>query len=212
MEGFLNEEGTEIIPIDDNTMQPFAMNNWTSTVSEVQLKSGIKDILKYRLTYNWNWNQRANFNLSDKFGIAWSDDWDALPNTAVSSYSPRGVNSDGNYSTRTFHYTGYGDYKPGNGIGWTYNILHNYTGTDGKYYETSNHSGHGSIDIVKAHNGSAKNDSSSAVGQYFHKQGALTGSLGFNGSGKPTISISASINYDQSPTTGKQWYWKHQDY
>jgi len=197
---------------EKDTIQAFAMKNWTGTVSTVQVKSGIKGILKYRLTYNLNWNQRANFNLTDKFGIAWSNDWDALENSSISSYTPKGINSAGGTSSVTYNYTGYGDYKPGNGIGWAFDIKHNFTGTDGKYYETSSHSGYGSIDIVKAHNGSGRTDSSSSVGQYFHKQGTVNGSLGFNGSEKPSISISFSIGYDESPQAGKQWYWTHKDY
>ena len=211
--GNLNEtQTTGKLPIKEHPISPLAtLKNWTGTLSIWEVASGRKDILKHRVFYQWTWNQRANFNLTDKFGVAWSDDWDALPETSKYSYTVRGVNNTGANNSRTFNYTGYSDYKPGNGIGWSVNILHNFN-IGSVYHETNRHQGYGTVDIVKGHNRSGRQDSSSAVGQYFHKRGAVTGSINFNGSSKPGISISWATQYDTSPVSPRQWYWHHRDY
>jgi hypothetical protein len=210
---YLGEDGYSQETVNGKNISPMTMDNFTATLGTVQLhyynKTGF---VRYAIAYNWTWNQRANFNLTDKFGIAWTDDWDILPETAQYGYTPYGVNSNGQNGWRSFSWYGQDEYSPGNGIGWAYDILHDFTGTDGKYYETYKHTGYGMVDIIHEHNGSGSEKSSSASAKYFHKQFAIGGTLSFNSSGKPSVSISNAINYDATSATAHQWFWKQKDY
>lgn len=199
------------MPTKEHTISPLALKNWTAGLQVWQITSGKKDIVKHRMFYSWDWNYTTRFNLIDKFGIAWSDDWDALPETAHYSYTVDGKNTAGYTASRTYNYTGYSDYKPGNGIGWAVDILFSFERGASTYYSMG-HSGFGSIDIVKSHDRSGRRDSSSAVAQYFHREANFNGNLTFNGSATPGIAITYGLTYDSSPQSGKQWYWNHRDY
>ncbi|SDT27378.1 hypothetical protein SAMN05444162_3635 [Paenibacillaceae bacterium GAS479] len=190
---------------------PLEMNNWSATLSVVRYLSPSSGISKHAITYNWTWNQRANFNLTDKFGIAWTDDWDIVNGSARSNYAPSGVDSNGSYCSTSSTKTGSDTYAAGAGVGWSFDIKHDFTAIGGNYCETSKHAGWGMVEVVKAHNGSGKSDSCSASATYFHKQGAINGSLGFDGT-TPVVSLSPSFNYDKAVDTPHQWYWKHEDY
>jgi hypothetical protein len=209
---FEETKSTEKIPTKEHPISSLAtLNNWTGSLQAWEVKSGKKDIVRHRLFYQWNWAQGTFFNLKDKFGIAWTDGWDAIPATAAYSYTVKGRSEAGAITSRTYNYTGYSDYTPGNGLGWTVDMLYTFNIGSTAYYSMG-HSGYGTLDIVIPHNGSGRTDSSSAVGQFFHKRGQVNGTLSFNTAGTPGVSISWETQYDSSPPSPKQWYWYHRDY
>lgn len=69
------------------------MDNWDAMIGVARYPSYKARIVKFSIQYNWKWNQRAFFNLTDKFGVAWSGGYDMLDDHALYGYRPMGVNS-----------------------------------------------------------------------------------------------------------------------
>lgn len=176
--------------------------NWTRTLvaSKVTTPS-VKGKNEFVLDYNWTWNNNPDFALTDKFGIAWSDDFDAYPETAVYAYKATGYNNIRN-ETRdqsTGNVYTYKDWNSAAGIGWEYDIK-DFFYYNNLSYIVNTHKGWGRVKIGKYSNKSGTTESTSAVGSYFHKYGAFTGSLAF--SPAPSVSISFASSYDKFADAG----------
>lgn len=94
-------------------------------------------IAQFVLDYNWDWNYDPTWTLMDKFGIAWTDDFDPIPSSAVHSY--RAFASDGYQYTTGNIYT-YDTFTPGTGIGWKYDIIDNFN-ANGTTHFVNRHKG-----------------------------------------------------------------------
>ncbi|MGP3782580.1 hypothetical protein [Paenibacillus sp. 1A_MP2] len=194
-----------------------SLPNWTHSlvVSQVKAPSGYVDFI---FSYNSDWSYRPNFTSEEKFGIAWTDDFDPYPETAKYSYQARGYQDrptayPGCPSRRTNGgtiWSGYNTYNPGAGVGWAINLIGSWWSQDCGYYTVDGHKGSGQVKAGKAHSNNSAPDSSSAVGKYFHRTYLANGELGF--SGVPTITISPSSNYDPSDEVGARWNWTNKNY
>ena len=188
------------------------MNNFDATLvaSRVTTPSAYGKV-EFLLDYNWTWNQEAAFNLMDKFGIAWSDDFDAYPTSAVYSYRAYGKSLYGNVlaeKTTGLVYT-YEKYTTA-GIGWEYDIWHDWMDLYHTYI-VYRHKGWGQVKIGRWSNKSGLNEQTSAVAAYFHKQGSTTGSFGF--SPLPSISLEGSTDYDKTDDkAANPFTWNHYKY
>ncbi|BBH22450.1 hypothetical protein Back11_37950 [Paenibacillus baekrokdamisoli] len=200
------------------TVAPRSLANFTGSLvgSSITAPSGYK---KFLLDYYWDWKYQPNYTLTDKFGISWSDDFDAIPATAVYNYK---AIHNGNQLPHTYcekatgNISTYTDYTIKKGIGWSADIIQSYisptckddNGLTGNNFSTEEHKGWGEVAIQKAITTPGQKMSSAAVADYFHKQGAVTGSLSFNPiTGSVTIEIAGSTNYDKSPDIAYQWNW-----
>ncbi|WP_147381845.1 hypothetical protein [Paenibacillus nanensis] len=175
--------------------------NWTRTLVASKVTTPTKGKNEFVLDYNWTWNNNPDFALMDKFGIAWSDDFDAYPESAVYAYRATGYNSVRNetrdYSTGNV--PGYKEWNSAAGVGWEYDIK-DFFYYNNLSYVVNTHKGWGRIKIGKYSNKSGTTESTSAVGSYFHKYGAFTGTLSF--SPAPSVSISYATNYDKFADAG----------
>ncbi|RXZ77348.1 hypothetical protein EBB07_31585 [Paenibacillaceae bacterium] len=186
-----------------------ALDNFTHSVGISEYPALVGGTKRFYISYNWKINQRTHFNLTDKIGISWTDDYDLVNNSAAWGYNPTGVNSNGQSCSRNFSYTGNDKYTPGAGVGWAVDIMHNFTAIDGKYCETNKHAGWAHAQVVRPHDDSGTYDSSSLAAKYFHRFGALNGTLDFSGGSNPSVSIGFSWFYDTSSDLPKQWFWRH---
>lgn len=167
------------------------------------------------MDYNWDvdnnygcWGgcpDKWNYTLTDKFGIAWNDNWNAQPETAKYSYRYYGYHGS-LYTDRSIGQKNeYDDYDPGSGIGWKVDLVNKFIAGD-REYTVYRHKGWGQIQAVKSHNGDGTTDTSSASARYFHKVvEATSGTLTFSSS--PSVSITYAERYRQSSAAGDQFYW-----
>lgn len=209
--GNLNESGPsqlhDITGIE--SANPEQMNNFTQTLTTSRVTTPSEPgKVEFLLDYNWTWNQSAIFNLKDKFGIAWTDDFDAYPSSAVYAYRAYGRSDLGGYGEKATgnQYT-YEKYTS-SGIGWEYDILESWL-TTSYLYTTYKHKGWGQVKIGRWSNKSGLNEQTSAVASYFHKEGAITGELSFQGT-LPSIGISYASNYDKTDDIAAEPFsWTH---
>ncbi|MBJ6360659.1 hypothetical protein ACFOQM_04960 [Paenibacillus sp. GCM10012307] len=168
-EGHLSEKSESITNLDVSAR---AINNFTQTLVMSQVRTNTSGLAQALVTYNWEWDYIPLFTMTDKWGIAWTDDWDPLPTTARYSYRAIAESSPGvvSASSSTGNISGYDAFLPGSGIGFAVNLIAGFT-QNGIFYSTTKHKGWSEIRIQKAHNGSGTLDSSSGVANYFHKQG-----------------------------------------
>ncbi|WP_139491559.1 hypothetical protein [Brevibacillus dissolubilis] len=193
------------------TMRILTLSNFTHTLLVSRIPSSISGIARFKVDYNWDWNSRAINNLWDKFGIAWSDDYDALMESVRYSYVAYGINGNRQYTTKKMSSSSYDKYTPGAGIGWKFDLLHHFT-QNNMYYEVYRHKGWGGVYIQTPHDGSGRADTSSATASYFHQQFDTNGTLSFSGGAVPDIGIGYSLLYDESPNKGFSWSWYHNNY
>lgn len=187
--------------------------NWTRTLvaSKVTTPS-VRGKNEFVLDYNWTWKNNPDFALTDKFGIAWSDDFDAYASTAVYSYRATGYNSVRN-ETRDYttgNVSGYTDSPSAAGIGWEYDIK-DFFYYNNLSYVVNTHKGWGRVKIGKYSNKSGTTESTSAVGSYFHKYGVATGGLSF--APTPSVSISFAGSYDKfADAAASPFSWTNYNY
>ncbi|WP_145323439.1 hypothetical protein [Paenibacillus xylanexedens] len=200
---------------EEGNVSALSLSNFTHVISlsQVATTSGKVD---FQVNYNWDWNYGPTYTFEDQWGLAWSDDFDAVPSSAKYSYKAFGhcplCGSSGKYAeTQGTSKTGYKKYTPGAGIGFSANLINGFTGSDGNLYGVYRHKGWSGFKITKPHDGSGRIDSSSMVAQYFHKYLTLNGELSFSGGAVPDVGISASTAYDQSNDEGHQWNWYHKN-
>jgi hypothetical protein len=195
---------------DDGVSQE-ALANWTSTItaSQVTTPSEVGKV-EFIMNYNWTWAYDPYFTLVDRYGMAWTDDFDAYPTSAVYAYRAFGEASDGSLAE---YHTGnlykYDDFNPGTGIGWSFDIL-DWFYVDSKQYLTYKHKGWGRVKIGKFSDKSGNDESTSAVGTYWHKQGTCSGELTFTK--LPSVGISCSSGWDKSPDVGVVFSWNNYKY
>lgn len=197
------EKGQNVPSRDVNAQ---TLSNFTqSLLVSNQPSSGGK--LYSRVDYNWDWNQDLLWELEDKFGIAWSSGWDAMPSTAQTSY--RVFNAAGNSQVSSRY--GYEAYTPGAGIGWHVDILDGFY-DNGNYTDAVRHKGWGAVTLTRGSDNSGTTQSSSASATYFHKQAQFNASLTFVGGAIPEVNLDSSYGWDQSTDVGYQWYWTNVRY
>ncbi|MGX4586980.1 hypothetical protein [Paenibacillus chitinolyticus] len=182
-----------------------SLSNFSESVT-MSLPSYSNGQVKFIVDYNWDWNSAPVFTMTDKFGVAWNDNFVADQTTAKYSYRAFGqklINGtwyDDEASTGTIN--SYVDPDPGKGIGWAVNLIAGFTHNN-IAYTTYRHKGWGQVSILRTNNTSS---TTAVKGQYFHQQMVANGSLSFSASG-PSIGISSSWAYDQSNGVQdwKQW-------
>ncbi|MCY9592346.1 hypothetical protein PC41400_15015 [Paenibacillus chitinolyticus] len=161
--------------------------------SQISSPSGYAKII---LDFNFDWNYMPVFTSKDKFGIAWSDDFTALPETA--KYNYKAVNNASGLYAELGNTSDYSDYNIKKGIGWEINLTAGFT-RNGTFYPVGRHKGWGQVIIQRPKDKPGTPMTTAAVGNYFHKEIAGNGSLSFGlFDGKPQISISPSISFDKS--------------
>lgn len=186
----------------DNFTNYITLSEVTGTISAGQAR--------FSITYNWIWAADPTYTLTDKFGIAWTDDFDAVPSTSRTQYSAFG-NIPGTSTQATFTSplsNTYSKYTAGAGIGWEVDLKGTFT-VNGTAYATYLHQGWSMIDIVKAHDSSGNLETTSMSATYFHKYGTIDANLTF--SKTPEVSLSNSFNYDQSNDLGYAFKWYKKD-
>ncbi|HBI03125.1 MAG TPA: hypothetical protein DDY49_03730 [Paenibacillaceae bacterium] len=191
-----------------------SLSNWTATLVASRFTTpSVSGKVEFNLDYNWTWDYPPSWTLTDKFGIAWTDDFDAYPSTAVYAYRAFGRHVSSTGVTYAEYSTGnqftYKDYTPGTGIGWEYDIISSFVKSNVDY-GVYKHKGWGRIKIGKYSNKSGLDEQTSASASYFHKQGTLTGTLTF--SPTPSISITNGWCYDKSPDSGATFSWNNYRY
>ncbi|QGG55263.1 hypothetical protein [Paenibacillus sp. B01] len=207
------ENSMAVESLQQNLIVPFlTTGNWTRTLVASKVTTPTKGKNEFVLDFNWTWKNNPDYALEDKFGIAWTDDFDAYPESAVYSYRATGYNSVRNetrdYSTGNVF--GYRDWKAATGVGWEYDIK-DFFYYNNLSYVVNTHKGWGRIKIGKYSNKSGTTESTSAVGSYFHKFGAFNGTLSFQPT--PSIGISNAINYDQFPdAAASPFSWTNYNY
>jgi hypothetical protein len=173
--------------------------------------SGRTDLL---VTYDWVWDYQPVFTLRDKFGLAWSGEFELLTEyTEAARYGytafGRDVETGRQYDTRSFQWSGLDQYAPQNGIGWTYDILGTFWSSRGgryRQYEVYRHQGWAQIRVGQFANG--QQQQSAVAGRYFHQEFRVGGaSFTFNSVSRPTVGLTADWGYDESPTAVTSFYW-----
>ncbi|MFC4767538.1 hypothetical protein [Effusibacillus consociatus] len=180
--------------------------NWGSTLTASYVSQpSAPGKVEFILDYNFDWNYKPYYTLEDKFGLAWTDDFDPYPETARYAYRAFGSNGNAGYAEYATgaQYT-YDTYSPGTGIGWVYDSISSFY-QNGVKYDVYRHKGWGQVKIGKYSDKSGAQEQTSAVGTYFHKEGTFTGALTF--SKTPEVQISYSISYDKAPDAGTTFTW-----
>lgn len=215
--GLLTEKG-EFNSSSSTDISIKSLNNYSQSIVVSKPTSMASGKVEFIILYNWIWKYKPTYTSEDKFGLAWSDDFDAYPGSSTYAYKVTGSQDRPSAypascpSTRTNGGSSVGGYDsatPGAGLGWKANLVSSWWTQDCGYYNHTQHSGWGQVKIGKFHKNTGAGDSTSVVGQYFHRQGILSGELGF--SGAPSISISYAWTYDASPNVLKQWNWYHKN-
>ncbi|OAS18656.1 hypothetical protein [Paenibacillus oryzisoli] len=206
---------TALMNESDNNASARSLSNFSHDLVVGQVTSGTAGKVEFILDYNWDWNYDPMYTMADSFGIAWTDDFDAYPGTAVSAYKTFGTTGPTcgtaleNGGTNVY---GYEKYDPGKGIGWEANLISSWFVSAGCGYATTyRHKGWGEVKIGKFHNGSGLGESTSAVAKYFHNEISGQGELQFSAAG-PAITLIGDSSYDVSPDTGETWNWYHRNY
>lgn len=188
-----------------------SLTNWDAFFLVSQKPYNVPGLVKFTFSYHWDWDLDPLYTLTDKFGIAWTDDFNAVANSAHIYYRPAGFSGvgGGNCNRMVLNDYTYHEYKPGTGIGWEFDIINQFD-EGGIPCFTNRHTGHGRVDVIREHDGSGSAKPSSYVATYFHKYGAINGSLTM--SKTPSITISPSFNYDKAVDTGDTFIWYQQDF
>ncbi|WP_020621115.1 hypothetical protein [Paenibacillus daejeonensis] len=185
-------------------------STWTKSIVGYQMPYNTSGINKFRLTFNWTWNQAPTFTLTDKFGMAWTHGLVALDDTAKLRYTASGTNNMYNTicSKRLVDATTNDGYKPGEGIGWKYDIKSSFPDPTitGQCF-VNKHVGYGQVDVLAEHPNNGANRVTGLSGTYFHKWGGVNGTLDFNNG--PGVSISWSSQYNRFEDAIGVMHWKN---
>lgn len=179
-----------------------SLSNFTHNFVVSRLYSSTDGLVRFSLTYNWQWDYSPIFNLTDKVSMAWTDDFDYEVGSGFHSYTAKHKATGTRYdnTNRTVD-----KYAPGTGIGFAFDIKA-YVDSS---HTANHHSGGMYVIVTKAHDNSGSIESSSAVAKYFHKQGAINGELQFTKT--PSLSITYSTQYDESDDLPASWTWYKED-
>ncbi|KZE84422.1 hypothetical protein AV654_00510 [Paenibacillus elgii] len=196
--------------------EPQSLSNFNQYITSSRVSVGGTGFAEFILSYNWNWAYDPIFTAEDKFGLAWTDDFDAISSSARYGYSSEGwqerpityPNCQGRLTSGGSTQYGYDAYSPGMGIGWAVNLISGFSAPGCGNYTTDKHSGWGQVQIRKAHNNSGNADSTSAKATYFHRELSSEGELQFSKTG-PAVTITNKWSYDASPDAGHNWTWYH---
>lgn len=204
--GYLTESGA--MQTNDNTIQDLI--NFSQTLVMSQAPTTVSGLAQALVTYNWTWDYVPLVTSTDKWGIAWTDDWDPIANTAKYSYRAIAESAPGVEiaSSSTGNISGYDKFDPGAGIGFAVNLIFAFN-QNGVNYGVTKHKGWSEVRLQRPHDGSGRPDSTSAVANYFHRYGTFNGTLEFDK--KPKVSISFAWTYDKHRDIGANLTWYHQD-
>lgn len=190
-----------------------ALSNFTSSLVISQVNTTVPDLAEISVSYNWEWDYIPFWTMTDKYGVAWSGDWEPLTHTSKHAYTAIAEDGPGSVVATSggVTQTGYDTFDPAAGIGWAANLVTGFT-KNGTNYHTTKHKGWGQVNAQKQHDGSGRNDINSAVGNYFHRTGTCSGTLSFSVSdGKPSVGISCSWMFDKSSDEATNINWRHSD-
>ncbi|MCR8642701.1 hypothetical protein NV379_08500 [Paenibacillus sp. N1-5-1-14] len=202
VDGNLKEQNDQITP--------YAFSNFVNYIT-TSAYGTVNSLKKYHISYNWNWNYNPTFVLTDKFGMAWSDDWSIVNGTAKSTYITEGRFNNAT-ETHYVYSNGQDTFAPGTGIGWKVDLLNKFD----KYYAPANqvvsystykHRGYGELDIHKAIDNSGNREVTDVAGAYFHKEGTVNGTLTL--SKTPEVGITWGTQYDEAPHAAYSFEWYH---
>lgn len=213
------QEGDNLVTTDlqngIEAVAPEQMTNFTGTLIASRVTTpSVYGKVEYLLDFNWNWNHDAIVNLMDKFGIAWTDDFNSYPGSAKYAYRAFGYSRLYNEyaETTTGTIVTYTDGSAA-GIGWEYDILDFfYSGL--KQMNSYRHKGWGQVKIGRwVDKYRAGNyESTQAVGTYFHKEFTASGTLAFDGT-RPSVGIDATSSYDKADDIlSDPFSWMHYSY
>lgn len=196
--------------------EPQSLNNFNHYITSSRVSVGGTGFAEFILSYNWNWNYDPVFTAEDKFGLAWTDDFDAIASSAKYGYYSEGwqerpityPNCQRRLTSGGSTQYGYDAYSPGTGIGWAVNLISGFSAPGCGNYTTDKHTGWGQVQIRKAHNNNGNPESSSAKAAYFHRELSSEGELQFSKSG-PAVTITNKWSYDASQDIGQDWTWYH---
>ncbi|OWA35875.1 hypothetical protein B9G55_08280 [Saccharibacillus sp. O16] len=188
------------------TPQALQDKNFTHTVSLSRIKTSQKGIAQFKVNYNWSWNHVPDFSREDKFGLAWSGDYDVVDNSAKHSYKLTYLGSGTKWVTSGgVQQRGYEDIQPGTGIGWAVNLVSR--GIQQK------HKGWATMTLQAAHDNSGQKVSNSIVANYYHTTYGF-GSPELSFSSDPSISVGASFTQkvEAAIPTSHTFTWTKSDY
>ncbi|MFZ5596619.1 MAG: hypothetical protein ACOY31_06365 [Bacillota bacterium] len=184
-----------------------SLSNFTQSIVVSDLADSPNGRMRYALTYNWNWNYDPYYTLTDKFGMAWSDDFDI--ESAAWRYIAYGSDGIGNYATKNWTGSGMSQSQAATGAGWNYDIVDSFM-QNNRLYLTYRHQGRGYVEISKWSNKSGNNEQASVVGKYFHQQ--MSPQATFTFSKTPSISITPTTSYDASSSASQLWTYNNYKY
>lgn len=180
-----------------------SLSNFTHTIVVTHLGQDKKTgYSKKQFYYKWTWKYSPAFTYVDTYGIAYMGNYAIDENSFYCTQTTKGKGYDKNgiahYKAMTTAQTETSQVNLGAGIAIQYDILGSFAYNSIKYipYEYS-----GTLKVnVEKKEMTSTNPIYNVVGQYFHKQLAISGmSVSFSGDKNASISISGTTGHDSSP-------------
>lgn len=183
--------------------------NWGGILFTVGIVQS-DNLIQKQITYLWMWNYDPWFTLTDHMGIAWSDEFTLRKDSIEYSYTPAFVVGDEVVKEGEPRTTG-GKlrHELDRGFGVAFNIVSSFKDKrDGKVQGSNFHGGYltGIIEKWLKGDDRGQQDLASAKAKNFHQVLMPEGSLIFDKDG-PSISITFSTSYDESPETYLDFYY-----
>lgn len=187
------------------TIQALEDKNFTHTISISRIRTSQKGIAQFKVNYNWSWKYAPVFYSTDKFGLAWNNDYAVVNNSAMHSYKYFFKdNITGETKTSGgVQQKGYKTISPGTGIGWDVNLVSN-----GRPVE---HKGWSSVTLQKGHDYSGNAETSSMVASYFHRRVAVYNPV-LSFAKEPSLAVTFGWAHDEAIPASYTWTWTKSDY
>lgn len=192
------ESSAEKINVDTTARMLTEFTNWFGSLLVTRYYERPDDIAK-NVVYIWSWDYMPVCTLTDKMAIAWSDGFEADPNTIKWGLEEYTTVYDGDEQiTGLFGGAGYNEYEPAVGFGKSIDIHLSIRGY-AVHYRVGYLSGKIQKNLIGDEIGAQQ--TASAVGRYYHQFINVDGVLSFGGDG-PSIDITWKSCYEKSPDSG----------
>lgn len=193
---------------DDNIIiTPYALSNFAHYIDIFSTTPRTNNQVAFLVTYNWYYSESPYWLLTEKFGMAWTDDFRIRTGSVRAGYTYEAQNNKtGEWdivstSNNTF-------YNGIDGVGWEQKLVEPRLTSNGRF-DPVTHYGWGQVIIERGKIASRAGDEvvSTVVGNLYHKVIGLSGDLSF--SSTPQITISPSSGYLESGTSLETFDWTH---